>query len=59
MGFFRDLGSESGFLDFGLARKIPEFPKSRRSGSQFENPEGKSQNPRDQDFIFTRDLNPS
>ena len=53
MGFFRDLGSVSGFLDFGLPRKIPKFPKSRRSGSEFYNTEGKSRNPRDQDFIFS------
>ena len=48
-----------GILYFGLDRKIPEIPKSRGSGSGFENPEKipkeksrKSQNPGDRDRDF-------
>ena len=48
-----------GIFYFGLDRKIPEIPKSRGSGSGFENPEKipkeksrKSQNPGDRDRDF-------
>ena len=64
MRFFRDPESRSrgfgiGIFYFGLDRKIPKIPKSRGSGSGFENPEKipkeksrKSQNPGDRDRDF-------
>ena len=58
MGFFRDPEFRiPGIFYFELDRKIPEIPKSRESGSEFENPEKipkeksrKSQNFADRDF---------
>ena len=50
MGFFRDPKSRSrgfgiGIFYFGLDRKISKIPKSRGSGSEFENPGKIPKNP--------------
>ena len=58
----RSRGFGIGIFYFGLDQKIPKIPKSRGSGSGFENPEKipseksrKSQNPGDRDLFF-RDI---
>ena len=58
----RSRGFGIGIFYFGLDQKIPKIPKSRGSGSGFENPEKipseksrKSRNPRDRDLFF-RDI---
>ena len=55
----RSWGFGIGIFYFELDRKIPKIPKSRGSGSGFENPEKtqseksrKSRNPRDRDLFF-------
>ena len=55
----RSRGFGIGIFYFGLDQKIPKIPKSRGSGSGFENPEKipkeksrKSQNPGDRDRDF-------
>ena len=58
----RSWGFGIGIFYFGLDRKIPKIPKSRESGSGFENPEKipneksqKSRSPWDRDLFF-RDI---